>query len=121
MSGRCSGSNSTSSTGPMTWTFTPETDGTYSFSAESEKDGQKVDSANEGDSIEIITALTPGRAERHRPGRRSGPSGGGSTSLSEVAGGVPGTMQGGSGLWNTTLQQWWSCQNKCPGSSWKRP
>ena len=29
-------------TGPMTWTFTPQTDGTYSFSAEAEKDGQKV-------------------------------------------------------------------------------
>ncbi len=30
------------STGPMTWTFMPKTDGTYTFNAESIKDGQKV-------------------------------------------------------------------------------
>jgi hypothetical protein len=28
------------STGPMTWTFTPKTDGTYSFNGQSTKDGQ---------------------------------------------------------------------------------
>ncbi|MGB5514314.1 MAG: hypothetical protein WBP36_07300, partial [Thermoanaerobaculia bacterium] len=30
------------STGPMSWTFMPKTDGTYTFNAESIKDGQKV-------------------------------------------------------------------------------
>lgn len=30
------------STGPTTWTFTPEMDGTYSFNAQAEKDGQTV-------------------------------------------------------------------------------